>query len=184
MENPFFNYNIDSLSFLERAGAQLALFDAEENISCLLYAALELRLGIESLFHSRLDAVHDAEGTVRRSKKEYAPKKLKNELLTLRPDAGDESFFYIGRHGSQEITGFRYQPITDKLTTMLASLGGLLHFSLFNAVTEWYVREPLDIESKETLKPYRRMLQDIVEELEKCSNSDLIIPAQIKHRSR
>ena len=46
--NPFFNYDIDSLSFLERAQQQLKLFDKEEDISRLLYAALELRMGIES----------------------------------------------------------------------------------------------------------------------------------------
>jgi hypothetical protein len=180
-DNPFFKYDIDSLSFVERAEAQLRLFDIDENVSSLLYAALELRLGIEALLHERLDAAHAAESTKRTSQKRYKPKILRGELLNLRPDAGEESKVLIGRKGSSsEVSSFRYVPVTEQLTDMLGKLGKFLHFSLFYSVSEWYLKKPSDPESKETLIPDRLRLQEVCDELRKCSSGDMVLPMRIR----
>ena len=149
MDNPFFKYDIDPLSFVERAEAQFRLFDIAEDVSSLLYAALELRMGIEALLHERLDAAHALESTKRTSQKGYVPKKLRGELIKLRPDAGEASEVLIGRKGSSEVSSFRYVPVTEQMTSMLGKLGEFLHFSLFYSVAEWYVKKPIDSESRE-----------------------------------
>jgi hypothetical protein len=180
-DNPFFKYDIDSLSFVERAEVQLRLFDTEENISSLLYAALELRLGIEALLHERLDAAHAVESTKRTSQKGYVPKKLRGELIKLRPDAGEKSEVLIGRKGSSEVSSFQYAPVTEQLTVMLGKLGDLLHFSLFYSATEWFVKKPIDTASKETLISRRLWLQEVCDELRKCSSGDMVLPMRIRH---
>jgi len=179
-ENPFFNYNIDSLSFLERAEEQLRKFDQEEDVSCLLYAALELRMGIESKLHTSLEHAYPANGRRTGSKKEYQAKKLLAELLKLAPEATEESFVCIGRVGSKQRSTFRYAPITRKLAEMHGLLGNLLHFSLFNLTEEWFVKNPIDKESRYCLAPYRQLLGTACEELEKCSSGDLILPVKFQ----
>lgn len=175
-ENPFFNYNIDSLSFLERAEEQLRRFDQQEEVSCLLYAALELRMGIESKLHASLDTANSKSERRSSSNKEYQAKKLLAELLNAVPDAMEESYLSFGLVGSQQRSIFRYAPITKKLAEMHGALGNLLHFSLFNVTEEWFVKKPIDKESKYSLAPYRQLLGAVCEELEKCSSGDLILP--------
>lgn len=175
-KTPYFKYDIDSLSFLARAEEQLQLFDEQENVSCLLYAALELRMGIESKLHESLDAASHSRERCTTSKKEYNAKKLLTELLKVRPDAKEESFVIFGREGSMKRMGLRFIPVTLKLAQMHGKIGRLLHFPMFNVTTEWYVKNPVDVESKDTLKSDRQLLGEVCEELKKCSSGDLILP--------
>lgn len=183
-EHPFFNYNIDSLSFLERAEEQLKIFDQEEDVSCLLYAALELRMGIESKLHESLKTAFSKSGRRSSSKKEYQAKKLLNELKNKVPEAIEESYLSFGLVGSQQKSILRYAPITSKLAEMHGALGSLLHFSLFNATEEWFVKNPIDKESRYSLAPYRRLLGEVCEELEKCSSGDLILPVVLHQEKK
>ena len=113
--NPFFNYDIDSLSFLERAQQQLKLFDKEEDISRLLYAALELRMGIESKLYESLDAAYSANNKRSVLQKEYQSKKLLAELLKMCPEAEEDYVLVVKKTGSRDGFGFRFTPITRTL---------------------------------------------------------------------
>jgi hypothetical protein len=53
---PYFAYDIDAWSYVERAQKQLQLFDAG-NPESLFYAAFELRTGIEARFDKGLRAL-------------------------------------------------------------------------------------------------------------------------------
>ncbi len=174
--NPFFNYDIDSLSFLERAQQQLKLFDKEEDISRLLYAALELRMGIESKLYESLDAAYSANNKRSVLQKEYQSKKLLAELLKMCPEAEEDYVLVVKKTGSRDGFGFRFTPITRTLAKRHGELGELLHFSLFKLTIEWYIKDPVDVDSRASLKPRRRFLENVCKELEKCNSGDLILP--------
>ncbi|MDE2180676.1 MAG: hypothetical protein KGJ40_07500 [candidate division NC10 bacterium] len=183
-ENPYYSYSIDALSFVERAKAQLATFDKEENISSLLYAALELRMGIEATLHEKLDAVHKAAGKAYDSQKEQAASKLRRKLTSIDPTACDEARIEMTLHPSLSSHTMVYTPPTKELAEMQGKLGDLLHMQIFLSTEYWYLRKPLAEAHDVSLAKHRSFLNSVVEELIKCNSGDLILPPRFKTRRK
>lgn len=177
-DNPFFDYNIDSLSFVERAKMQLAKFDNEENISCLLYAAFELRMGIESRLYEIIDAHPEEDTSKLKLRDKFAASNLLKDLLSINPDADSESMISLSINGQQ--TFYKFTPATKKLTSLHGRLGDLLHFNLFRNTPEWYGKKPDENGKKYTMFKHRDDLDEVVEELFKCSSGDLLRPVKFE----
>jgi hypothetical protein len=176
-DNPYFDYNIDSLSFIERAKMQLAKFDNEENISCLLYAALELRMGIESRLYEIIDGHPEEDTSKLKLNKKFAASNLLKDLLSINPDADRESMISLSINVNQQ-TFHRFTPVTKKLGSLHGKLGDMLHFNLFRDTPEWYGKKPNEDGKKYTLIQYRELLDEVVEELFQCSCGDLLLPVK------
>lgn len=175
-ENPYFSYRIDALSFVERAKVQLAIYDEKENVSSLLYAALELRMGIEATLHEKLDAVHISEGKNYDSRNEHAASKLRKKLSSIRASACNEASLSLTFHPMLSKHTMAYTPPTQKLVKMQGQLGDLLHMQVFLSTEYWYLRKPPAEAHDLSLRKYRSLLNSVVEELVKCNSGDLIIP--------
>lgn len=181
-DNPYFDYNIDSLSFIERAKMQLAKFDNEENISCLLYAAFELRMGIESRLYEIIDAYPEEDTSKLKLNKKFIATKLLKDLLSINPDANSESMIALSINGNQQ-EFYRFTPVTKKLVSLHGKLGDMLHFNLFRDTPEWYGKKPNEDGKKYTLLKHRDFLDEVVEELFNCSSGDLLRPWDISRVS-
>ena len=179
-ENPYYNYSIDSISFLERARDQLQLFDEQEMVSSLLYAALELRLGIEAKLYETIDALNKSEGKSKLSTKEYAASKLLRKMLAIDPLAGEETTFTMILHPMGTSQAFSFTPATTKLVSMHGRLGEMLHYLIFRNTEYWYIKKPNEDESNISLAKYRAFIDEVIDELLKCSSGDLILPVKFK----
>lgn len=169
---PYFDHNISSLDFLERAKKQLDLFDAGK-IDNLFYAALELRMGIEARVCEYLE--HSLNDKKPSKQKEYHAKKLFNRLLKNNPTADQPLDLIIGLKGSSTKTVFKYTPVTQKLISYYENLGELLHYKFFqNNKESWYIKKKLLKYSVKSLLDYRDLLQKIASELEKANEGDLL----------
>ena len=183
-ENPYYSYNIDALSFVERAKEQLAIFDEKENVSSLLYAALELRMGIEATLHEKLDAVHKAEGINYDSQKEHAASKLRKKLSSISPSSCTEASLTMTFHPMLSSQTMVYTPPTQELVKMQGQLGDLLHMQVFLSTEYWYLRKPPAEAHDVSFAKHMSLLSRVVEELTKCNSGDLIIPPHFKTTTR
>jgi len=125
-----FHFETSSSAFLKRAEALLAKFDETDDAALLLYAALELRNGIEARLWEYIN--FQAPGTVSRPREH----KAKVLLRALRENAFEtqaSSTSTIKWHFEGETVEktWAYVPATDSLVAMHGRLGDYLHTSLF-----------------------------------------------------
>ncbi len=153
-------------AFLRRAREHIARFDDEGDSAAagLLYAALELRYGIEARLYDYLRATYKQLG--RAEPTGHEGKKLLAELLRAAPDAGRPSIVTWWREdGSGEGGGMRYTPVTPELARDHGKLGGLLHYRYFLASRgEWQIRIRTPGRPR-TLLDWRDYLADVADRL-------------------
>jgi hypothetical protein len=124
-----FHFGTSSSAFLKRAGALLAKFDETDDAALLLYAALELRNGIEARLWEYIN--FQAPGTV--SRREHKAKVLLRALRENAFETQASSTTTIKWHFEGETVEktWSYVPATDSLAAMHGRLGDYLHASLF-----------------------------------------------------
>jgi hypothetical protein len=172
----FFSYNVPAFCFLERAQSLLDRFDKGE-VECLFYAALELRMGIESrLFEYIRSALKTAKQPPERIK-EYSATKLLKRLARINPETQHTVAVGIRVAGGSVDGILNYTPVTPILASYHGKLGEVLHFNFFENNPEWFykVRPEPPIESK-TLYSYRDFLITVSEELERATSGALLSP--------
>ena len=176
---PYFSYNHDAWSYLERARKHLQLFEAG-NPESLFYASLELRLGIESRITYELKALLDARKMPEQKIEDYSLGKLFNKLTNIDKNTIESFAVVIGTPGGQTTSTLQYTPVTKEFLKDWGRLSKLLHYSFFldKENKEWFLKEKIfpNKDNMKSLMDYREMLDEIAGRLEEASSGDLIIP--------
>lgn len=140
MATAIIRYEAHAQAFLRRARAALKRFDDSDDVSALLGAALELRLGIEARLHEYLRAELQSQGRKDSPITEYRATTLLRLLVKNNPRAGGASRLSMRRQGSDQVTTFHYTPVTPELAKVHGRLGGLLHILFFTSKQGWMVK--------------------------------------------
>jgi len=176
-KNPFFKYNIPSVSFLERARNNIEVFDEEEKPEFLFYAALELRYGIEARLNEYIDASMKRQKNSPKRIKEYSASKLLKILAGLEPESKNHSRLTISIPGTNISSTLEYTPVTQELASAYGKLGEILHFKFFRNNPHWYYKDRIieDLGDK-SLLDYRDLLISFSNELEAANRGILLAP--------
>lgn len=114
-------YAVSSSSFSERASA-LAASDRRAD---LLYAALELRLGIEARVQSY---VHANEQISNQLKKGYHAGKLTSALRATHSDGRNVAIIEVRPKSGSDGCRFEFIPLSSNLSSAYDKLGNFLHY--------------------------------------------------------
>jgi len=175
-EKGFFRYDLPARCFLERARGLIERFDNGET-ECFIYAALELRMGIESrLYYYIESALRTAKQPPERIK-EYSASKLLAILAKIDPQAGSPVTLIIREERSGSATALEYTPVTPLLASYRGMLGELLHFKFFKNNTAWFKKtRSKSHEKRQTMYDHRDFLVDVSQELSKVVRGSLGAP--------
>jgi hypothetical protein len=140
-QSSFIRYFIGARGFLDRARVALGEFDASEDVSALLAAALQLRLGIEARLNEYLTATLRSLGHENSKIKEYTATVLLKRLTGLNPRADHTMRLRITpEQGPPNTIQFDYTPVTEELARIHGRLGDMLHYTFFANREAWFVR--------------------------------------------
>jgi hypothetical protein len=123
------DYATDARSHLKRAWWWLARFKEEEDGRGVVYAALELRMGIEARLFDYL-----VPATKKLGKKQpsgYAAKKLLRLLSDLDPSSSERTFMVAHREPDGTPLALLFTPVTPELASDHNRLGEILHHDYF-----------------------------------------------------
>jgi hypothetical protein len=171
--NHTYSFDCYSNAFLNRAQVLMKRFDEAEDATCLFYAALELRYGIESRLYEYIDAACNTLKVTSEEKKEYAATRLLRKLVQMIPDAEEPATVIVSVAGSKNGIGFRYTPVTRKLAQMHGRLGETLHITFFRRNPNWYYRDSLTEYGQQSLTDLRRFLGEVEKELAEATSGQL-----------
>jgi hypothetical protein len=181
--SPYFSYHTDAWSYVERVRKQLQLFDAG-NPENLVYAAFELRTGIEARLYDGLRALLQYRLTEEEKKKhakrieKLSTEKLFRKLATIDENTLQSYTVMIGSPGGQSTSVLQYTAVTKELAKDWTRVSQLLHYRFFIDNKEWYHKEKIypNKDNMRSLVDYRDMLGDIANRLEQASSGDLLTP--------
>jgi hypothetical protein len=139
-KSPIIRYGAHARAFLDRSRLALKHFDETEDVSALLAAALELRLGIEARLYDYLSAALKRKGDGKQLGDEFRATKLLNRILRVNPKATRRSVVSITNQQSGSASHLWYTPVGSELAAIHGKLGSMLHFTFFSSREHWYVR--------------------------------------------
>ena len=171
---PFLRFNTSARSFLARSKAHLEEFEKTETVEHFLYAALDLRFGIEARLNEYLGPALKSIGRDRKDISEYVATKLLKRLLTLDPDAGRASTLRITDEQSGHAMVLQFTPVTSRLAAIHGQLGELLHFKFFTKNEHWIMRKPLGGNPHRSVADYVGLLKEGIGELEHATSGSLM----------
>jgi hypothetical protein len=164
---------------LERARKQLQLFDTG-NAESLFYAALELRLGIESRISNELKVLLDARKMPEQKFENYSLGKLFKKLTDIDENTLESFTVTFSAPGGGTASALQYTPVTKEFLKDWGRLSNIIHYSFFlnEENKEWYHKEKIfpNKDGMRSLVDYREMLSEIAGRLENASSGNLIIP--------
>ena len=175
MSGKFFDYSAGSRSFLNRAKERLAAYDEGAYVSDLLYAALELRMGIETRLYEYLAPVCQSRGTSVERLKEYSATRLLRKLVELDPDAHDAESSPEAVEARLPSTLFEYTPVSSRLARMHGQLGDMLHARFFVTNRHWNLRASMLSRGSKSMVDCREFLSEVVAELETATDGGLLV---------
>jgi len=171
---PFLRFSTGARAFLARSKVHLEDFEKTEAVEQFLYAALELRFGIEARLNEYLGPALKTIGKDRKDITEYVATKLLKRLLTLDPDAGRASTLRITNEQSGQATVLQFIPVSARLAAIHGQLGELLHFKFFTNNEHWMMRKPLGGTPHRCIADYVSLLKEGIRELEHATSGSLI----------
>ena len=171
---PFLRFSTGARAFLARSKVHLEDFEKTEAVEQFLYAALELRFGIEARLNEYLGSALKTIGKDRKDITEYVATKLLNRLLTLEPDAERASTLQITNEQSGQATVLQFTPVSARLAAIHGQLGELLHFKFFTKNEHWMMRKPLGGTPHRCIADYVSLLNEGIAELEYATSGSLI----------
>ena len=169
-----YEHKIHARAFLDRAIANLEVFDFESKASCLFYAALELRFGIEARLFEYLEATLKSQKKDSSTIKEYIATKLLKKLTVEDENADKPVTLSIPSGGEKTGVSMQYTPVTKELAQMHGKLGELLHFKFFRNNRNWYIKIIQEDPSFKSLIYFRNFLEDVVNELKQATSGMLL----------
>jgi hypothetical protein len=171
---PFLRFNTGARSFLARSKAHLATFEETEAVEHFLYAALDLRFGIEARLNEYLGPALKLIGKDRKDISEYVATRLLKRLLTIDPDAGRASTLRITKEQSGHATVLHFTPVSARLAAIHGQLGELLHFKFFINNEHWIMRKPLGGNPHRSVPDYVGLLKEGIGELAHATSGSLL----------
>ena len=174
-ETETYQHEVWSGAFLERARANLAKFDSQDDASALFYAALELRYGIEKRLYEYINSAMEMAKRESKAHREYAATKLLKRYLEEFPDGACEQTLTMAPNDGGPGLIIRYTPVTKELATNHGRLGELLHAAFFEQHPFWWVRERLSPEGQ-SLTDVRAFLQIVFDQLAEANSGELLSP--------
>lgn len=172
----YYNFLPTSDAFLERARHLFNRFDETGHVPSLLYAALELRYGIERRLYEYLEAELDHSKDGKIPKNEYSASKLLSELLKMEPLSTQGMILKMRLPNGEWSGGMSYTPMTRKLAKDHGKLGEMLHAKFFRNNLDWYVKGDTSKLRSKNLDYYRKFLNEVAEDLEQVTKGDLLTP--------
>ena len=170
---PFLRFSTGAREFLARSKVHLEEFEKTEAVEHFLYAALELRFGIEARLNEYLGPALKTIGKDRKDISEYVATKLLKRLLTLEPDAGRASTSRITNEQSGHATVLQFTPVSARLAAIHGQLGELLHFKFFMNNEHWMMRKALGGTPHRCIADYVDLLNEGIGELEHATSGSL-----------
>jgi hypothetical protein len=174
-----FHYQTTGGECLKRGRSLITRFDDGEP-ACLFYAALELRLGIESRLLYYIESALRVAELPKEKIKGYSPSKLMPELAKIDPEAMEPATWIIASNKNGDSLALEYTPITPLLARYHGMLGELLHSTFIRKNPQWYLkRRSASPNQKQTMYDYRDFLLEVADELEKACRGALSTPPKI-----
>ena len=171
---PFLRFHTGSRSFLERSIENLATFERDESVEHFIYAALELRFGIEARLNEYLGPALKSIGKDRKSITEFVASKLMKRLLSIDPDADRASTIRLTNEQNGQATTLHFTPVSPRLASIHGQLGELLHFKFFTNNEHWQVRNPLGGNPHSSIADYLPLLKEGIYELRQATSGSLL----------
>jgi hypothetical protein len=172
--SPIYRYATHSRACLDRARAQLARFDADDDVEALLNAALQLRYGIEARVWEYLEVALRQLGQDPGVVPDYVASKLLRRLAAADPHSGRASVLMMRDEQSGATSSLQYTPVPGALAALHGRLGELLHHRLFVANKHWYVRRALPFGGSQSLGNFRELLSEGIAGLEYATSGTLL----------
>lgn len=172
--HPFLRFNTGARSFLARSIEHLAVFERDESVEHIFYAALELRFGIEARLNEYLAPALKSIGKDQKNISEYVASKLLKRLISIDPDAGRGSTLRITSEQSGHSTGMQFTPVSQRLAAIHGQLGELLHFKFFTNNEHWLMRKPLGGNPHRSIADYLPLLKEGIAELQQATSGLLL----------
>lgn len=169
----FVDYQPHARAFLARARAHLGRFDDSNEGSGIVYAALDLRFGIEARLYDYLQPTLKRLG--RSGPDSYKAKKLLAKLRDLAPESEDPARLRI----INEQTGgaspdLVYTPVTSTLASDHGKLGGVLHYRFFHRHKKSWMIPMRSEKGRRTLHDWRHYLAEVADRLETACSGTLL----------
>ena len=171
---PFLRFYTGARSFLARSREHLKKFEKDESVEHFLYAALELRFGIEARLNEYLGPALKSIGLDSKDLSEYVASKLLKRLLTIDPDAGRASTLRITSEQSGSSSILQFTPVSARLAAIHGQLGELLHFKFFTNNEHWLMRKPLGGTPHRSVADFVGLLKEGIGELEYATSGSLL----------
>lgn len=171
---PFLRFYTSARSFLARSREHLKKFEKDESVEHFLYAALELRFGIEARLNEYLGPALKSIGMDSKDLSEYVASKLLKRLLTIDPDAGRASTLRITSEQSGSSSILQFTPVSARLAAIHGQLGELLHFKFFTNNERWLMRKPLGGAPHRSVADFVGLLKEGIGELEYATSGSLL----------
>jgi len=176
LKDHIFDYQIGADSFVKRARMLIERFDNGEP-ACLFYAALELRMGIESRLLHYIESALSAAKQPKEKIKEYRPDRLLPKLERINPETRDHVELIMMFEQGGNAVALEYAPVTPILAKYYGALGALLHSTFFTCKSYWYMkRKSTSSGRRDTMLDYRDFLITVSDELEKACRGLLGTP--------
>ena len=171
--------DIYSRDFALRAKELLHQFDAERRGQLLLYAGLELRMGIEARLHEYLGSTLGQLGRSGERVREFTASHLLKKLL--RHDDSAALGAHVALVSEQRELGLHleFRPVTPALAAAHGKISGFLHFNYFRSHPDWSHHEAVGGELI-TLLDVRHFLGQVVNELEYVTEGTLFTHPSFK----
>ena len=172
--DPFFRFRTDARSFLARSKVHVEEFEKTEAVEHFLYAALELRFGIEARLNEYLGPALKSIGKEKKDISEYVATKLLKRLLIIDPESGRASTLRITNEQSGQATVLQFTPVSARLAAIHGQLGELLHFKFFVNNEYWIMRKLLGGNPHRSLAEFVGLLKEGIGELDHATSGSLL----------
>lgn len=172
--NPFFQYQAHSRAFLARAREHLAHFEMDGQVQNFLYAALELRFGIEARLNEYLAPALDAIGKIHKDETEYVASRLLTKLAKIDPTSEQPATLRATSEQTGDSFVAHYTPVSRRLASIHGQLGELLHYKFFVKNEHWGWRKPFGRNPHRSIPDFVELLNEGVAELELATSGTLL----------
>jgi hypothetical protein len=170
----YYDYSATSRDHLNRAIKHLENFDMNSEVSCLFYAALELRFGIEARLFEYIDATFNSLQMNSSVIKEYVAARLLKRLISADEYADKKATLKITSEETHSSTILEYTPVTKELAKMHGKLGEMLHYKFIRNNPNWILKVEISGKEGKTLMYYRKFLDEVVVELKEATRGSLL----------
>jgi hypothetical protein len=163
---PFVRFHVGSRAFFTRASSQMLAFRSDENdVSKLLYAALELRFGIEARVSEYLATAMQNLGHEATEVTDYIASKLLKRLTQIEPNYDQAGKVRLTNDKTGHQTVLEFTPVRRELASIHGKLGEMLHYKMFLNNKDWQFKKPLQNPSSRSIGDFAELVDTGISQL-------------------